>query len=754
MPDDNMPGGETFIRQMIYGKGYYREKLGVDVTTGWQLDTFGHHAQMPQLMRLGGYKSFWFFRGVPRQDFPSEFAWEGIDGTRIDAYWLPYGYGIAYPTPKDVPAFRAAMKSRFQMLDPNSRGAADRAGPSGADVSEPEEHLVPNVEAFNKDPDRPFTIKVAVPAEFEAVVARRTDRTVFKGELNPIFQGIYSSRIELKEWMRTIERQLLTAEKLGAIAGWLGTPANPGAILAAWEPALFNQTHDLASGVMTDHVYEDTIRGYEYSLRRSNELIDASWSALAARIDTRGPGTPIVVFNPLGWKRSDVVEVELGLGEGGVTSVGLTGPDGEAVRSQVLEATQYADDGFKTARIAFIARDVPALGYATYHAAPDRRYGTPPAKANPAGSSEVVLENGLYRLGLDPRTGAMTRLHLKQDDWEVLSGRGNVVARQQDRGDLWEPYRGLDGGSRIAMTNRQQVPKRGEAAFSDEGPGPPGTLRSGPVFSEFQVARSFGPGKFATVVRVYNGLRRIEVTTRLVNGEKYVRYQVLFPTSVAGGRTTHEIPFGAIERPAGIEFPAQNWADLGDGRHGLALLNIGLPGNLTTDGTMMISLLRSHNLGAYGFGGGYEPGMSSESGFQLGRERTMRYALVPHAGDWREAGVFRDGLEFNHPLLCRKVLPHAGTLPSRWGLLEVSSPDVVVSALKPGRDGATILRVYEAAGRPAPGVKIAFNARVAEARAANLLEDPEGELKVERNTVSLDLRPYQIRTMRLRLGDR
>ncbi len=130
MPDDNMPGGETFIRQMIYGKGYYREKLGVDVTSGWQLDTFGHHAQMPQLMALGGYKSFWFFRGVPRQDFPSEFLWEGIDGTRIDAYWLPYGYGLVYPTPKDPSAFRESMKARFKMLDPNSRGASDRVGQS------------------------------------------------------------------------------------------------------------------------------------------------------------------------------------------------------------------------------------------------------------------------------------------------------------------------------------------------------------------------------------------------------------------------------------------------------------------------------------------------------------------------------------------------------------------------------------------------------------------------------------------------
>ena len=86
-----MPGGETFVRQMQYGKGYYRDKLGVDVTTGWLLDTFGHHAQMPQLLASGGFKSFWFYRGVPRQDHPSEFFWEGIDGTKIAAYWLPHG---------------------------------------------------------------------------------------------------------------------------------------------------------------------------------------------------------------------------------------------------------------------------------------------------------------------------------------------------------------------------------------------------------------------------------------------------------------------------------------------------------------------------------------------------------------------------------------------------------------------------------------------------------------------------------------
>ncbi len=77
MPDVNMPSGESFVRQILYGKGYFRRKLGVDVTVGWQVDTFGHHAQMPQLMRLAGFRSFWFSRGVASPNTPADMIWKG-----------------------------------------------------------------------------------------------------------------------------------------------------------------------------------------------------------------------------------------------------------------------------------------------------------------------------------------------------------------------------------------------------------------------------------------------------------------------------------------------------------------------------------------------------------------------------------------------------------------------------------------------------------------------------------------------------
>ncbi len=762
MPDVNMPSGESFVRQILYGKGYFREKLGVDVTVGWQLDTFGHHPQVPQIMKAAGFTSFWFFRGVPSMETPSEFFWKGIDGSQIPAFWLPHGYAITYGSPAKLPEFVEFMKGRFHMLNPQSRGP-DRVGPAGADVCEPEEHVPGLVEQFNRQPNAPFHLRLAVPTDFEKAVSTRTDRPVLALDLNPIFQGAYSSRIELKQHQRNLERLLTTAEKLAVLEQWLGSPVQTSevsktsevfgcgsaALWRAWEPVLFNQTHDLASGVMTDRVYDDTLGSYQFSKRLADELVDTGLERVAAKIDTQGDGIPVVVWNTLGWSRTDVAEADLGIADTDVRDLALLDSAGQPVPHQTLAAERYSGGGLLRAKIAFIARDVPAMGYAVYRAKPQRA-GAPSSSAAGPGKEPGVIENEHYRATFNVASGAMTGLVVKAGNWQALAGPA-VVSREQDRGDLWELYRPLDGGSRIAMTGKQPVPQLGKAIFSSDFSAVAGSVVAGPVFSEFNVTHPFGNGTFATNVRLYAGLRRIDIRTQIVNNEKFVRYQALFPTSIRNGRNVHEIPFGAVERPAAIEFPAQNWVDYGDGKQGVALLNRGLPGNLTTDGTMMLSLARSTAIVAYGFGGGYGPGMSSDSGFELGKQLTFDYAIVPHAGDWREAGIYRAGLEFNNPLIVRKALPHAGSLPKRWGLLEVSHPNVVLSALKPGPGGAAILRIYEAAGTPSPQVKIGLRAKLLAAEEVNLMEDPGRKLAIANDAVTLDLGAFQIKTLKLQL---
>jgi len=753
MPDVNMPGGETFIRQILYGKGYYRDQLGVDVTNCWLVDTFGHHAQLPQLLRLAGYKTFWFSRGVPSRQHPSEFVWQGIDGTRIPAFWLPHSYGLMYNSPKDLPRFEQFVKGRYELLGRYSH-EADRVACSGVDVSEPEEHLAPIIEAYSRKPNQPLQLKLAVPSDFEAVVAQRKNLQIFRGELNPIFQGTYSSRIEIKQEMRDMERVLTTAETLGVLAERMGGGIPERMCWPAWEPVLFNETHDLASGVMTDHVYEDTLASYAFSRRLANQWIETLREQIAAKIDTRGSGTsgsgisssgiPIVVFNTLGWPRTDVAEATVGIAEPGIYGFRMEDADGKDVPVQLAETTRRKDGGIETARLIFRAREVPALGYCVLHAIPQKNPDQAERETAPS------VDGEFYRLTIDPSTGVITSLVEKTGEREVLAAPANVVSREADKGDLWELYQGLDGGSAIAMKRKQPVPRAGQAKLTSEFHGPPQKMRAGSVFAEFRVAHPFDTGSFETRIRCYSGLPRIDIWTTLVNNEKFVRYQALFPTAVAHGKILHAIPFGSSERPEGIEFPAQDWVDYSDAQGGLALLNRGLPGNLTTDSTMMVSLLRSHTLGAYGFGGGYEPGMSSESGRQLGKARTVQYALYPHAGDWRDAKVFRAGLEFNRPLIAAKATAHSGELPRRWGLLEVTPSDIVVSALKPGRGGAAILRVYEATGRPAKNVVIQFRRKLASARECNLLEDPGRSQSIENNSFRFELRGFEIKTFELR----
>ena len=142
--------------------------------------------------------------------------------------------------------------------------------------------------------------------------------------------------------------------------------------------------------------------------------------------------------------------------------------------------------------------------------------------------------------------------------------------------------------------------------------------------------------------------------------------------------------------------------------------------------------------------------MSSDSGLELGKELTFNYALVPHADDWRTAGVYRDGLEYNNPLIARTVASHPGMLPKRCGFQKISPHNVVISALRPGPDGSGVLRIYEAAGQPTSAT-VQISAQVVAAEEVNLIEDPGTELAVVENTISFDLQPFEIKTIKLRM---
>ncbi|MGI9070419.1 MAG: hypothetical protein ACR2JB_03585 [Bryobacteraceae bacterium] len=506
MHDNNMPSGESIVRQYLLGKRYFLEKLNYDVTTGWALDTFGHNAQMPQILKLAGMKSYWFQRGVMAVDTPSEFLWQGIDGTKIPAFWLPIGYGALYGVPANETDFNELLKSRFTSLTPFTRGH-ERALLAGADVSEPEEALPVMIDKFNRSGRESFTARFAVPSDFEALAAKRTDRPVIGGEMNPVFQGIYSSRIEVKQAIRNMERLLTTAEKLSVIAGVLGGAQNSELIDQAWEPVLFNQTHDLTSGVMVDKVYEDSMQRYAHARLLTEELIHRSLECILARVNTSGKGVPIAVFNTLGWPRTDVVEIDVSFANSPVRQFALFDAENNAVPVQILSLLRNEDGSIRQAHIAFIRRKVPAMGYSVYHAVPNvPGPPEPQAQSHDTTRDDIsLIENEFYRVSFNLWTGEMTSLVLKENNWEVLANPGNVVAREYDGGDFWELYGTLNGARFTSIKKEILPPRPGYTQWRGDFVGGSGMTDSGAVFSEFHITHPFGKNQFGTRVRIYKG---------------------------------------------------------------------------------------------------------------------------------------------------------------------------------------------------------------------------------------------------------
>lgn len=258
MPDANLPSGESLVRQILYGRAYLDALSGSRSTIGWMLDSFGHHPQMPQIMRLGGFDTYIFQRGVAEFDRPSAFWWKGIDGSKIRAEWLPHTYALLYQVPGNLPAFAEALGHIRQTIEPYIYNDQYMVM-SGADLNAPPAGLAEMVDRFNAAQDELELVIATASEYFQAQPA--TGLQEREGDLNPVFTGCYTARISIKQRNRELENKLATVEKLQALE-WAEEGTMPATLDAAWEPVLFNQFHDLICGSHLDPAYENTMQRF------------------------------------------------------------------------------------------------------------------------------------------------------------------------------------------------------------------------------------------------------------------------------------------------------------------------------------------------------------------------------------------------------------------------------------------------------------------------------------------------------------
>src|SRR5215470_1618970 len=315
-PDLNMPGGESLVRQLLTGKTYFRRKFGIDVKIGWNPDSFGYNWQLPQIYKRSGIDYFLTQKLLWADEFTKFpyrlFWWESPDGSRILTYF-PHNYAAdtdAEYMARDLAFWSTSIYGNDISKEPvmlHLYGVGDHGGgPTRTMLDIAERLRKPDVVY----PKLEFSTAASFFNELEPKL-QTLKVPVWKDELYfEYHRGVLTTQSETKRRIRTTEELLLNAEKFSSIASLYGRRYPADDLDQSWKRLLFDDFHDIFPGSGIAVNYLDAKRNLEDVGRTGNAILHHSFNEIAARIRTNGPGTPVVIFNPLSWSRSEVKEIE------------------------------------------------------------------------------------------------------------------------------------------------------------------------------------------------------------------------------------------------------------------------------------------------------------------------------------------------------------------------------------------------------------------------------------------------------------
>lgn len=660
-PDCNIPSGESLARHSLISQRYFKEKFGITAKTGYNVDSFGHNASIPMILRQSGMKNYVFMRPGPHEnaDLDDLFIWESPDGSSVRAYRIPHCYCITNMDQlDDVIARSTAEKPLMAFYGVGNHGGG------------PTVMLINEINANHK----PEGVFYSTPDEYFEDT-KNNDVKVVKDELQHHARGCYSALSYVKRSNRAAEYALYEAEALSVLADRLtGEDNYPSEKLKkAWKNVLFNQFHDIMGGCAIKSAYKDASYLYGEAMSIAEQASNTAMTRIALNVDTLHDetmptakinwrlwscgklGAPVFVFNPHAWDVEAVVEI---------TSLAskITDDEGNEVAIQKVRA-EFTNGGEKYGT-AFMAK-VPALGYKLYRIFTE---GEPTVK-NAVGVTENSLENDLVKVVFSGKTGEISGFVDKRTGEDILSGETGTVLLDETNCDTWahdKVYLGEDAGS------------FGEPVFS--------IIEEADVRSTLRVETRFGSSALRRDYTLEKDSDEIKVKLTVDFHEKHRAFKLTIP---AGDKVISSIPFGSIERPLGTgEEPCAEW---------LATGNIGYASDITygydmTDKLMRPTIFRSCIINDH-FGARDEFCEYMEQGVS-----TFRYTLFPFT---TRADAKRRADEFN---LAPKPLHdtyHKGTLADEFRGFEADSDNIVVTAVKRGEDGGKVLRFVELDGKDA-----------------------------------------------------
>ena len=693
--DCNLSSGESLVRQILFGKRFFKKEFGVDNSIVWLPDVFGYSAAMPQIMKKSGVNKFvtskiaW--NETNRMPYDT-FEWKGIDGSEVFTYFLTaverkrhfenMGWRSTY-TPMLEPSYVQGTWDRYEPKSLNSEvlmpfGFGDGGGG-------PADWHIENFERLKYGINGCPQVKWEFASSYLERMRKKFEGSKrlpkWTGELYLEFhRGTYTSQAKNKRNNRKSELLYQNTEMINSMSSkLLGTEYPQEKLNEGWECILLNQFHDIIPGSSIHSVYERCKKDYEKILTNGKELEDKAYSSILENIATDGG---VAVFN-----------------SNSFTGNGFVGYNGKTFRVSGIPAKGY--------KVVSLDDNKSKYSLNGKHLETD---------------NYIVDFNDDYTIG---------RLFDIKNNREVIreGGRANYIEAFEDypyEYDAWEI-------SKYYTEKKYEINDVSDVKFIDEG------ARFG-----FDITRKFYKSVIRQKIYFYQGSNRIDFDTYADWHQEHLMLKAAFDVDINSDKATYEIQFGSVERPvhrntswedAKFEVCAHKYIDYSDYGYGVSLLNDCKYGHNIENGTMKLSMFKCAT----------NPDPEADKG-----EHKFTYSILPHAGNFREAGTVQLAYELNNPMKAFDIGKQSGKLNDEYSFVSCSADNFIVETIKKAEDSDHIIvRGYESYNmRTDVKLKLGFDAE--KAYLCDLMENELEEIEVDNNTVSFTAKPFEIVTIKLK----
>jgi len=690
--DCNLIGGESMVRQILHGKGFFRDEFGIDVRHLWLPDVFGYSANLPQILKKSGIttmvtqKLCWNrFNRFPHHAF----NWRGIDGSEVVVHFPPED---TYNSELSPAALRYAQENFEEraVLDEflTLFGIGDGGGGPTEEMIETglKLHDLEACPQVRFGPAQPFLDRLA---EHKEKLKTWTGELYFE-----LHRGTLTTQAFNKKMNRRLELRLRELEVLFSGLPLADYPQSD--LDRLWKSLLLLQFHDILPGSSIGQVYADCRIAYAGMEKQADRLLqraEAAWVEPAqdslALVNTLSTPYCRPLLLPEEWR-----------------GFAVTDEDDNSI------AVQDSETG------ALVQIDIPALAIKTIKKGVRRLQ-------KEETNEGLVLENELirYEFGSD---GTISSAYDKEAEFEVLRGQGgNVISLYEDRPTDWDAWE-------IEHYYENQLLEQAKTVHHSAGSAGPISRSLG---FEFRIAGSF---IHQQIVLSANS-KRLDFVTQVDWQERHKMLRVAFETCLHADQAVYEIQYGAIVRPthrntswdaARFEVAGHRWADLSERDYGVALLNNCKYGHKITSSTIDLNLLRATT----------NPDPEADRG-----SHEFIYSLLPHIGDLADSGVVAEAAQLNQPVVVfRGRARQSNLLPVRL----LGDGVVLEVAKKAEKNNDLILRFYECRGRRAKAKLLVQQADV-HLFTTSLLEEGEKAVEIIDGCAALEFTPFEIKTFRL-----